>query len=390
MSTHSSSDVLSTQARKRLTRVWLVVAAISFAVLVLVAWLLLSQWVMAAVGRWAIIAALAIFYELRILRQTLPLMHFDDEDSPAAGLGLVGKMTIASGLSFALLAGFILVTTPEGWLRWIPSILGLAGLVFAEVAESEKQKRARIPVGDEHLAREFRALGALVITAIAIHYGKLDAWVFLIGLMPYALIFTQGRLERKGKTARATPRFLWRRHFLNLFLIASSIAFFPAVGRDFSMPLAFLFGLPYFLIALRDWFFLTGLLDPEQSQYRQLAAAINRALTGWLALSIRLLAAMAVATVLADIIFHFDVYATAFSNDLVAGGLALMLLVALPFLFLGVRARLAALAGFIVLAAIILGIGWNIVIFVGLILLGLTIMLGQGKMAVEQKEPTDY
>jgi hypothetical protein len=163
-------------ARQRLTRDWLIAAAVAIIVLFLMARLLSSQWVMAAVGRWAIIAGLAIFYELRIFKKILPLMRPPEEQPQASGVGLAVKLTFLSGLSYALLAGFLLVTPPaEGWLPWMPPMLGLAGLLAAIISDAVTEKGGSATAGGEHLAREFRALGALVITAVAI--GVLDWYV---------------------------------------------------------------------------------------------------------------------------------------------------------------------------------------------------------------------
>jgi len=373
-------------ARQRLTRDWLIAAAVAIIVLFLMARLLSSQWVMAAVGRWAIIAGLAIFYELRIFKKILPLMRPPEEQPQVSGVGLAVKLTFLSGLSYALLAGFLLVTPPaEGWLPWIPPMLGLAGLLAAVISDAVTEKRGSATAGGEHLAREFRALGALVITAVAIHYGKLDPWFLVIGVMDYLLLFTGSWLGRKGKTLHQPPARL--RHFFHGFYLAAlSVILWPVVPPSFAVLLGLLFGLPYFLLSLRDWFILTGLLDPEQSQYRQMVGAVNQALTGWLALSIRLLGTMAAATIAADIVFHFDDYAAGFSGPLGPGAVALMLLVALPFLLVGVRARLFALLGFIALSILLLVMGWNQIIFIALLLLGLTIILGQGKIAIEKED----
>ena len=247
--------------------------------------------------------------------------------------------------------------------------------------------RGRKPTsGGEQLAREFRALGALALTAIAIHYGKLAPWFLLIGAMDYLLLFTDSWLKKKGKGASSGWASTSRRYFQYLYLGFLSIALFPTVKSSFSTLMGLLFGLPYFFIALRDWFILAGLLDPERNQYRQIAEAGAHALTGWLALSIRLLAAMAVATVAADMVFHFDMYANTFHNDLLAGGVALLLFVALPFLFLGVRTRIFALIGVTAFAIILLIMGPNTVIHIGLSLLGVTLVLGQGKIAVEKTD----
>jgi hypothetical protein len=366
---------------------------VAIIVLFLMARLLSSQWVMAAVGRWAIIAGLAIFYELRIFKKILPLMR-PPEEQPVSGVGLAVKLTFLSGLSYALLAGFLLVTPPEKALMWLPA--GLAGLALAAdgAAGLVFRRHEQETVGGGHLAREFRALGILLLTVLAIHYSKLPLWMLLIGVMDYLHLFTSSWLGRRGKSIRRPPA-QPRRFLQGLYMIAVGVSFWPAISPRYAAVTCLLFGLPYFLIALRDWFILAGILDPDQSHYHQAASAMNRALTGWLALSIRLLAAMAAATVAADMLVRLDVYAKAFSEALYAGAVALMLLAALPFLFLGVRTRLFALIAFIALSIVLLIMGPNTVIFIGILLLGLTLILGAGNLAIEREDaaaspPTDH
>ncbi len=362
-------------ARGRLQRDWLLSVVIAALLLFFIARLLLTQWVSEAVGRWLIISGLALFYELRILKQVIPLMHRPGEKTLQMGLGFGDRLTRASGLGYALLAGFLLVTQPQGPLQWLPPAFGLLGLLAA-IAYDIVARDKEMPVGSQHLAREFRALGALVVTVMAIHYGKIDPWFLLIGLMDYLLLFTSSWLGRKRGAIPAAPPAAARRFTQNLYLAAMSLTLLVAVSRVYALALGLLFGLPYFFISLRDWFILTGLIDPKRSQYRQISQGLQRALTGWVALSSRLLAAMAVVTLLADLAFHFGDYATAFGGGLAPGALALLLLLALPGLFLGFRVRWAALMAFFALAVILLVMGPNLVIYVSLALSGLTLILG--------------
>ncbi len=373
------------ELRKRLTRDWLITAGVALLAMFGLAQLLLTQWVGEAVGRWAIITGLAIFYELRIFRQILPLMHAPGQKTLRSGVGPGVMLTLLSGLAYALMAGFLLVTQPTGWMGWLPASLAILALAADGLDGPVTRRTASETVGGGHLAREFRALGTLILTALAIHYGKLNAWLLIIGVMDYLLLFTRSWLGRRGKALHPPP--VQPRHFLQgIYLVAVSITLWPIVPAGYAAVLGLVFGIPYFLIALRDWFILAGMLDPDQSQYRQVGDAIARALTGWLALSIRLLGAMAAATVAADMIFHFDLYAAAFPDAVLAGAVAVMLLVALPFLLMGIRARLFALIAFIALSIILLVMGQNTLIFIALLLLGLTIILGQGKIAVEPED----
>ena len=366
-------------ARQRLNRDWLVAAGVAILALLAVAKLLLTQWAQEPLGRWAILAGLAIFYELRIFKQVLPLMHAPGKAELRMGVDPSVRLTWLSGLSYALLAGFLLVTQPFGALGWLPAGLALLAWSSAELA-AFKARQART-LGGEHLWQEFRALGALVVTALAIHYARLEPWLLIIGLMPYLHLFTLSWLGRKQKSLRHPPA-QPRRFLHSVYLAAMSLTLWPVAPHAFSVLLALLFGLPYFLVSLRDWFILAGLLDPQQSHYRQISAALTSALTGWLALSFRLLAAMAAGTVAADILLHQPDY-TSLASPAASWFLAAALLVAVLFLLIGRYARWAALLAFAALSIILWGMGWSAVILAGLLFLGLTILLGPGHLASE-------
>jgi hypothetical protein len=352
---------------------------------VLVALILSSHWVMEAVMRWGILAGLAVFYELRIFKNLLPLF-VSDKNERSADIDFATKLMVLSGLCYALLAGFLLVTPPKGGLGWIPAILALGGILTDILSMVSCRRRCERAQGNQQLASEFRALGTLALTAVAVHYGKIDAWFLLIGAMEYLILFTHGWLSKKGRSllgeGSSSLRLPWR----YLYHAILTLTMLPVAGNSALHLAGLAFALLYFLTALRDWFILAGLIDPNQSQYQQIKAGFQSALTGWLALSIRLLAAMAVATVVADMVFHFEMYAEAFRSDLGAGVIILLLVTVSPFLLMGIRARLFALIGFAALGGILLMMGQNEVINIGLILLGLTAGLGQGTIAVEKAD----
>jgi len=392
MSYHDHHDAMLAQrtaARKSLSRFWLGAVGVAVIVLVGVAQMLLRQWAPDAVGRWAIIAGLAIFYELRIFKQIIPLMHRSGEEALLTRVGPGMALTLLAGLSYALLAGFLMVTPPAGRLGWLPAGL-IAVAVLADAMDGPiSRQRNEATVGGRHLSREFRALGTLVATAVAIHYGKLDSWFLIIGIMDYLALFSMSWLGRKNKPLHAPPA-PRPRHLLQMLYLASlSVILWPVVTWAYAMTLGILFGLPYFFIAIRDWFILTGLLNPDQSQYQQVARAVHRALTGWLALAIRLIAAMAAITLLADMLFHFDVYAAAFGGALAPGLLLGLLVTATPFLLLGVRARVAAFFSFVAFSGVILVLGQSAPVLTGVITSGLTLILGQGELAVEKSRKSD-
>jgi hypothetical protein len=383
MSSHFSDADLAqrAKARQRLNRDWLIAAALAIISLFLGAKLLLTQWRQEPLGRWAILTGLAIFYQLRIFKQVLPLMHLPGTKTLRMGIDLPVRLVWLSGLGYALLAGFLMVTQPENALGWLPAGLAALALIAAVLAEAQARGHKSLPVGGQHMLLEFRALGTLVLTALAIHYARLESWLLIIGLMPYLHLFSISWLGRKQKILHPPPA--QPQQFLQtLYLAALSISLWPVAPHAFSVLLSFLFGLPYFLVSLRDWFILTGLLDPKQSQYQQVVDALTAALTGWLALSFRLLGAMASATVAADILLHrsdYNVFALSAMPLVLVG----VLLVSTLLLLMAVWPRAAALLAFIALTIISWVMGGRMVIFAGLAFLGATMMLGPGHLRRE-------
>ncbi len=252
-------DALAAQhaaARKRLNRAWFMFLAAGIIAMALVFGLLRGQWQAGQLKGWFLITALALFYELRIFKQALPLMHFPGEEQLADRVGSTVALSLVAGLGYGLLAGLLMVPQPAGALGWLATGLALAA-VAADAWADRRNREARVMVGERYLAREFRALGALVITVVVIHYGKLPSWFIAVGFMEYLMLFTVGWLARKGEaipSVDSRPRIT----FLFTYLVAVSVGVAPVIGETIALPLGVMFGLGYALVALRDWLILSG------------------------------------------------------------------------------------------------------------------------------------
>ncbi len=367
-------------ARQRLNRAWLLSLGLAAGAWIATFQLLRQQWPQSELGGWLLISALALFYEWRIFKQALPLWHAQDEATLRASLDPDARLTLVAGVGYALVAGMLLLPARSGPLDFLFPGLGLLALLADALAQTWRQRHPAT-VGSGYLAQEFRALGTLALTAAAIHAGKLDPWFLAMGIMPYLLLFTQSWLSRRQEPIPPLPDRRLRTHFQYGYMAATAVYLLPWVNQDFARPTSLLFGLPFFLIALRDWFILTGMLDPNQSQYRQIATGLHNAVTGWLALTVRLFAGVVSITLLADMVFQFDVYVQGFGGPWLPGMGVLLLLVTLPFLLLGVKTRVAALLALVPLTAILLVMGWHPVPMIGWLLLGLTALMGPGRYA---------
>ena len=251
-----SPAVQRAQARKRLNRAWFAFLAAGVASMAAMFLALQSQWKPDQLKGWFLVTALALFYELRIFKQALPLMHRPDEETLVDRIDGGVALTLAAGLGYALLAGLLMVPQPAGALGWLATALALAAL-FADAWAEKRVRDGDALVGSGHLAREFRALGALVITVVGIHYGKLPSWALAVGLLEYLILFTASWMARQGEKVAAVDG-RTRTILLMNYLAVAGASMAPIFHPDVAAVLGVMTGAVYGLAALRDWLKLSG------------------------------------------------------------------------------------------------------------------------------------
>jgi len=258
-----SPDAPNVAARKRLNRAWFAFLTAEILAMLVTFKLLRGQWQAGQLKGWFLVTVLALFYELRIFKQAIPLMHLPGTDQLADHIDLSAGLTLAAGLGYGLLAGLLMVPQPAGVLGWLATGLALAAL-FADAWAERRFREGETLVGGMYLSREFRAMGALVITVVAIHYGKLPSWFLAVGFMEYLILFTLSWLGRKGETPPIVDSRL-RTAFLFAYLAWVSLGMAPVIDSEIAQPLGIAFGAGYGLIALRDWLILSGMWGRKAS-----------------------------------------------------------------------------------------------------------------------------
>ena len=152
-----------------------------------------NQWL----GQTAVIAA----YCLWIVWRYLPENHREDTSTslvtatstgsvtilPTFGWG--NRLTIMRGLLISMMAGFLFIPWPTGWLSWLPAMLYL----FADIADFldgyVARKTNHATLLGARLDMEFDSLGTLLVSLLAVWYGQLPWWYLLIGLARYFFLF---------------------------------------------------------------------------------------------------------------------------------------------------------------------------------------------------------
>ena len=116
--------------------------------------------------RWVALASLGTGYLLVTLWRGLGLNRLKPESSLLSGLGLGNWLSILRGSLVALLAGFVSITEPQGWLAWAPGALYLSAVLLDFVDGYAARVTGPVPLLGQPLAISLDgvglALGALL------------------------------------------------------------------------------------------------------------------------------------------------------------------------------------------------------------------------------------
>ncbi len=326
---------------------WLATAAAHAFALSALAGLLLTQWPLATVARWAAAAALVLGAELWLFWRNLPLHRLQGRQLSALGPGNV--LTLARGAAIGLLAGFLLTPWPMPPLAWLPALLyTLAGLSDYFDGYLARISGYATPLG-EALDIEFDALGVLIVSALAVHYGQWPAPFLLIGLARYLFVFGLWLRRRRGLPIFDPPPSAIRRTLAGLQMGFLSVALWPIMPPALATLSGLFFGLPFLIVFTRDWLAASGAIMPASPRYQALAQASQALLGDWLPLVARALAAATATLLLAAIRRDFEAQAGLYAafglaNPLLATRIfGLMLAVAIPTMLTGAAVRFFAL-----------------------------------------------
>jgi len=107
-----------------LKKTWTRISLLYFAGIFLVAvYFLNTGWEQGAVFMWGGTAGLAALYVLRLLSANLSSNHPPGSEQLYTSLGIGTYLSLFRGWLLTLLAGFLLIPWPTGWLGWMPALL---------------------------------------------------------------------------------------------------------------------------------------------------------------------------------------------------------------------------------------------------------------------------
>lgn len=271
-----------------LQRRWWVAAALA-AFCLLAGYVFLSVFVdIDYAKRWLLLATAALGLILWLLWRYLPLNHAAGETEPRRSLGPGNTLTVGRGLLMGLMAGFVGLPLPAGWLGWLPAFLYTAAAfidLFDGYAARRSGQNSRL---GEILDVEFDALGVLLAAALIVWYGKLPGWFLLLAAFRYFYMLGLNWRARRGLPTAPLPDSVFRRRVAGIFMSFLTVLLWPIVHPPGTTVAAAVFCLPYAAVFLRDWLVSSRVIDPTTAAYRRRWAQPARWLQAWLPLALRI------------------------------------------------------------------------------------------------------
>jgi len=376
-----------------LKKTWTRISLLYFAGIFLVAvYFLNTGWEQGAVFMWGGTAGLAALYVLRLLSANLSSNHPPGSEQLYTSLGIGTYLSLFRGWLLTLLAGFLLIPWPTGWLGWMPALLYIfSGILDLFDGYLARRTHHTTSLG-KFLDIELDGFGVLVAVAVAIHWGQWPIWYAIIGLARPLFVWGLNYRHKRQKPARPLPDSNFRRVLAGLQMGFVTVALWPIVPAKWATVVGLAFAIPFTLNFLHDWLIASTMIDPDSQRYRKIHRLIQRTFTGPVALFARLLLVLALATLLFETATRFSQVGQALvSVGFPAGiwAMALFLLLELlgaPLMALGIAPRVLAIvlfvpAGFTLIAG---ASPWSclVVIFAGIAIL----LFGPGPYALWQPE----
>jgi CDP-diacylglycerol--glycerol-3-phosphate 3-phosphatidyltransferase len=251
-----------------LQRQWLSVAAVFFLLSLLMYGLWRSGTASSYANQWLAQTAVIAAYCLGIVWRHMPENHRAGEKSVLPTFGWGNWLTIMRGLLMSMMAGFLFIPWPAGWLGWLPAILYTTADVADFLDGYAASKTNHTTLLGERLDMEFDGLGMLLVSLLAVWYGQLPWWYLLIGLARYFFVFGLWLRKKRGLSNHTMPHSWHRRIFAGFQMGFMSVVLWPIVPAAAATITGTIFALATAASFLRDWLVVIGWLDPQSAPYQ--------------------------------------------------------------------------------------------------------------------------
>ncbi len=352
-----------------------------------------NQWL----GQTAVIAA----YCLWIVWRYLPENHREGDTATSTSsvtvlptFGWGNRLTIMRGLLMSMMAGFLFIPWPVGWLGWLPAMLYLSADIADFMDGYAARKTNHATLLGARLDMEFDGLGMLLVSLLAVWYEQLPWWYLLIGLARYFFLFGLWLRTKRQLPNDDIPHSWHRRIFAGFQMAFMSVVLWPIIPAWGATIAGTIFALATSASFLRDWFIVIGWLHPTSESYKTRQHQVYRFFSFYLPPVLRLFFATCVLILIGEIdnVTQPTDWVTLFSSwhlpfpEIVASFLAVIGLVAMVTITLGTMGRIMAVVFLFPLGFEMLTTGPYWINIIALTCVLLIMMLGTGALSLWRPE----
>ncbi|GAB5518111.1 MAG: hypothetical protein RhofKO_03620 [Rhodothermales bacterium] len=247
------------------------------------------------IAPWSLGAGLAIGYILVYTRFLLRENHRVGSAEPLPTLGLATSITLVRALCFATLFGFLFIPPPPESMQWMIAVVFLLASLTDLLDGYIARRTDHVTELGARLDVEADALGMLVASGLAVHFGTLP-WPFLgVGALYYGYRLMLYAREQRGQVNHDLPESGYRRIAGGFGVGFFVVVLFPLFDPPATTWAGVLFIGPVLLSFVRDGLITTGVIDPNAPRYLTIRDAAKRTLLGDVPVAARLVLALSSA-----------------------------------------------------------------------------------------------
>lgn len=219
-------------------------------------------------GAWLLPAAVVVAWECAFLLRRRGLNHPPDEPAAVAGgFGVANGVTLARGVLYAGVAGFLLTGPLVGALAWAPALLYGAGAALDAVDGAVARSLGRRTVLGEKLDMGIDTLGFLVAPLVGVAWGRLPAWYLSLSAARYLFKLGRWRRRRRGLPVFDLPDSRVRRPLAGVQMAFIAVALAPVLPPSVVAVVAATVLVPSLAVFARDYLVVAGHLSSGVAEH---------------------------------------------------------------------------------------------------------------------------
>lgn len=194
------------------------------------------------------------------------------EDTPLLPyFGVPNWLSIIRGFINSVLIGYIFADFAD--VGWLPTILYTTStwLDFFDGLVARITKKTTL-LGNI-IDLEYDGVGVLIVVLVCLGLGQLPMWFVVVGLARYLYVVGLRWRERNNLPTFPAPDSNSRRPTAGMMMAYLTVILWPLVDQNSARVASYVFGTPFLLGFLRDWFIRVGTIDANNALYQKARGA---------------------------------------------------------------------------------------------------------------------